>query len=472
MLDQKLRAAVLALHEKGRSRRSIARALRISRGAVRDVIASGSVEVPLLVRPQRAEAWREEILAQHVSCGGNLVRVHEELAKKGARLSYPALTAFCRRHGIGYEAPQPAGRYDFKPGEEMQHDTSPHQPWIGGVRRKAQTASLVLCFSRMLFFQLYPSFTRFECKVFLTEAFQYFGGVAGRCEIDNTHVVVLKGSGRTMVPVPEMAAFAERYRFDFQAHEIGDANRSARVEGPFDYIEKNFLAGREFRDWKHLNEEARAWCEQKNAAFNRALHASRRELLAAERPHLQPLPLWVPEVYVLHHRIVDAEGYVNVRCNRYSVPYQLIGRQVEVRETWDHIEVFEGPRVVASHERVLESRAARVTLEAHRPARGQGLPKDAPPPEEESLLRLEPSLATYVAGLKKRASGRGTLALRRLLKLLRDYPRAPFLAAVRQAEQYGLFDLDRLERMVLKEIAHEYFVLPVEQGEEEDDDDR
>jgi transposase len=471
MLDQKLRAAILALHEKGRSNRSIARALKVSRKTVKEVIASGSMEVPLLVRPQLADAWREEILAQHGACGGNLVRVHEELANKGAQLSYQALTAFCRRHGIGYEPPKPSGRYDFAPGEEMQHDTSPHWPKIGGVKRKAQTASLVLCFSRMLFFQLYPNFTRFECKVFLTEAFEYFGGLAGRCMIDNTHVVVLKGSGATMVPVPEMAALGERYGFVFAAHEIGDANRSARVEGPFDYIENNFLAGREFRDWRHANQEARVWCDEKNALFSRALHASRRELFAAEKPHLKPLPIWVPEVYVLHHRIVDAEGYVNLRANRYSVPYVLIGRQLEVRETKERVEVFNGARIVASHERVIDGRDVRVTAPQHRPPRGQGRPKEAPSPEEESLLRAEPSLAAYVAALKKRASGRGTLALRRLLKLLRDYPRTSFLAAVRQAGQYGLYDLDRLERMVLKEIAHEYFVLPVDHDDQEGGDE-
>lgn len=471
MLDQRLRAAILALHGKGRSKRSIARALKISRATVREVVASGSDEVPLIARPQLADQWREEILEQHASCGGNLVRVHEELAKKGARLSYPALTAFCRRHHIGYEPPKPSGRYDFAPGEEMQHDTSPHEPKICGVRRKAQTASLVMAFSRMFFFQFYPRFTRFECKLFLTEAFGYFEGVAGRCMIDNTHVIVLKGSGSTMVPVSEMAAFAERYGFEIKAHEIGDADRSARVEGHFNYIEKNFLAGRDFRDWRHLNEEARTWCDQKNALFSRSLHASRRELFVTEKPRLKPLPIYVPEVYELHHRIVDSEGYVNVVTNRYSVPYQLMGRQLEVRETKDRVEVFDGPRVVASWERVIDGTNVRRTDPAHRPPRGEGRPKQAPPPEEESLLKAEPKLAAYVGALKKRASGRGTLALRRLLKLQRDYPRSPFLAAVRQAEQYGLYDLDRLERMVLKEIAHEYFVTPLDRDDEEGGDE-
>jgi transposase len=147
-------------------------------------------------------------------------------------MSYQALTAFCRRHGIGYAPPTPAGQYEFAPGEELQHDTSPHELELGGRKRKVQTASAVLCYSRMLFFQCYPTFRRFDCKVFLTESLRYFGGVTTRTMIDNTHVVVLRGSGRDMVPVPEMAAFGERFGFQFVAHAIGNANRSGRVERP------------------------------------------------------------------------------------------------------------------------------------------------------------------------------------------------------------------------------------------------
>src|SRR5437588_8233872 len=100
---------------------------------------------------------------------------------------------------------------------------------------------------------------------------------------DTTHVVVLQGTGRDMVPVPEMAAFAERYGFGFQAHEKGDANRSAHVERRFSYIENNFLAGRSFQDWDDANRQARAWCDQVNAQYRNKLKASPRELFAAER---------------------------------------------------------------------------------------------------------------------------------------------------------------------------------------------
>ena len=36
---------------------------------------------------------------------------------------------------------------------------------------------------------------------------------------------------------------------------------------------------------------------------------------------------------------------------------------------------------------------------------------------------------------------------------------AAFLAAVREAAQYGLYDLDRLERMILRRVARDYFLL-------------
>lgn len=158
------------------------------------------------------------------------------MVSQGLDLSYPALTAFCRRHDIGQKPKVASGHYGFDPGEEIQHDTSPHEAVIAGKKRTVQTASAVLCYSRMLFFQCYPRFQRFDCKVFLTEALRYLGGSATRVMIDNTHVVVLRGTGAAMIPVPEMEAFAERFGFRFAAHERGDANRSARVERNFDFI--------------------------------------------------------------------------------------------------------------------------------------------------------------------------------------------------------------------------------------------
>jgi hypothetical protein len=54
------------------------------------------------------------------------------------------------------------------------------------------------------------------------------------------------------------------------------------------------------------------------------------------------------------------------------------------------------------------------------------------------------------------------LVLRQLLRLVREYPRQPLLAAVSEAARYGLYDLDRLERMILRRVARDYFLLETE----------
>jgi hypothetical protein len=396
------------------------------------------------------------------------VRVHEELLAGGAALSYQALTAFCRRHGIGQAPIVPAGRYDFQPGQELQHDTSPHEVQLAGKKRKVQTASAVLCYSRMLFFQCYPTFQRFDCKVFLTEALRYFSGATGRVMIDNTHVVVLRGTGREMIPVAEMAAFAERFGFQFVAHAIGHANRSARVERPFWFIENNFLAGRTFSSWEDLNQQARQWCDKVNSTYKKHIRAVPRELFAVERLHLKPLPAWIPEVYRLYQRMVDVEGYVALHTNRYSVPLAWIGRRVEVRETTDKIEIQLDARNLVTHERIAEAEHQRVLLAQHRPPRGQGIARTLPHPEEKAILATVPEIGDYVAAVKQRGRKVPGIALRQLLRLVREYPREPFLAAVREAARYGLYDLDRLERMILRRVAREYFLL--DDGNEPHDD--
>jgi len=468
MLDETTRSAVLRLRQEGHGTRAIARALGVSRGTVKAVLARGDAGVPPLDRSEKAEPYREQILELYASCKGNLVRVHEELLLVGAQLSYPALTAFCRRQGIGHEPERPTGRYHFEPGEEMQHDTSPHDVVLGGSTRRVQTASIVLCHSRMIYMQMYPRFTRFECKVFLTDALTYFGAACQWCMIDNTHVVVLSGTGPDMVPVPEMAAFGERFGFTFRAHVIGDANRSARVERPFDFIDNNFLAGRRFDDWDALSREAIAWCDRVNATTRKTLHGSPRELFAAERTRMTPLPAYVPDVYLLHQRIVDSEGYVNIHRNRYSSPWQIISRRVEVRETKDRIEIFEGPRRVATHRRRIDPLDERVTDPAHRPPRNEGVfARRAVSAEEKRLGERMPDSLPFVSLLKQR--GRATL--RWLLRMVDDYPHDALIAALAEAVRFGMTDLERLERMALRRIARDFFPHPTLETDDEDDDD-
>ena len=98
-------------------------------------------------------------------------------------------------------------------------------------------------------------------------------------------------------------------------------------------------------------------------------------------------------------------------------------------------------------------------LAEHRPPRGQGIQRPDPHPEEKAILAAAPEIAGYVAAVKQRGRKVLTLALRQLLRLVREYPRGPLLAAFPEAARYGLYGLDRLERMILRRVAQDYFLL-------------
>jgi len=125
-----------------------------------------------------------------------------------------------------------------------------------------------------------------------------------------------------------------------------------------------------------------------NSTYKKHIRAVPRELFAVERLHLKPLPAWIPEVYRVHQRMVDIEGYIVLHSNRYSVPLDWMGRRVEVRETRDKIEIQLDSRRLVTHRRIAEAEHQRVMLPEHRPPRGQRAARPDRIPKRRTSLRL------------------------------------------------------------------------------------
>ena len=157
-------------------------------------------------------------------------------------------------------------------------------------------------------------------------------GVCPVCVIDNTSVLLAAGAGADAVVAPEMAAFAHApWASGFRAHRVGNPDRKGRIERPFACVEMNFLPGRSFADFDDLNRQAVDWCcNVANHKPKRALGMSPDAAYLIEQPHLMPLPDALPPVYELLERVVDANGYVSVDTNRYSMP-RALRRQVGCR---------------------------------------------------------------------------------------------------------------------------------------------
>ena len=463
MLDKDTRTAILALSGKGYGVRRIARELKVSRNSVRRVIQSGVVEAATADRGSQLEEHLEDIGHFYAECQGNLVRVREKLeealSKRGQRLeaSYSALTWFCRQHGIGVAEPVAVHRIVTAPGLEMQHDTSPMTVVIGAKKVKRQCASLVLGYSRMLYIQFYPRFQRFHMKVFLTEAFQYFGGCCRRCVIDNTSIAIACGTGRLAQVAPEVEAFERRFGFKFLAHELGHKERSGKVERPFHYVENNFLVGRVFKDDEDLNRQALEWLKKANRRRLRDLKASPIELFAAEKPQLASLPLYVAEVYRTFQRVVDVYGCVSVERMKYAAPAAYIGKTVLVRESKDQVRLFDGHKEVAAHKKKVEGSPT-----AEPAPKGTARRQRQPwLPEEARLKEAGETLAKYLDALKAERGPRYVWSVKKLYRLLCQYDAQALERAVARAAEHRLFDVGRMETILLQDIAQREYRLPL-----------
>ena len=112
------------------------------------------------------------------------------------------------------------------------------------------------------------------------------------------------------------------------------------------------LRDQTFFDLGALNAAIRILLDELNDRPMKKLGVSRRRLYEQlDRPALRPLPA---ARYVLAHWKlcrVNIDYHVEVERHAYSVPYQLVREQVEVRYTTHTVEIFHRDKRVASHRR-------------------------------------------------------------------------------------------------------------------------
>jgi transposase len=456
-ITNEIRNTAHILKAQSHSLSKISQLLKLSRNTVRRILSEPDGQVaPRAPRDAQILALLEDAYQR---ARGNVVRAQQLLLEEhNLNVPYSTLTRWVRDAELR-APPRRSGEYHHPAGAEMQHDTSPHRFDLSGKPVKAQCASLVLAYSRWLFFQYYPKFSRFEAKHFLLEACRCMEGTAPICVIDNTSVIVASGTGKHAIMAPEIAAFAATLGFVFLAHERGHSDRKGRIERPFSYIERNFLPGRHFTDFEDVNRQALAWCREVANRKPKAVlgDVAPEAIYLTEKPYLQPLPRILPPVYEVLERTVDLYGYISIETNRYSTPERLVGKSVTAYKYPTEIRIYRHDKEIACHPRLIGQRQGRHKLPGHhsiptRESRGPAL-------EEQLLKGHHPSLDRYAAALKQHAAHRAARALQRLLELKRTYPSGPFLAAIDQAMQFGLFDLGRLETLILKHVAGDFFKL-------------
>lgn len=450
MITADTRKAVFLLHQEGTPIRQISRQLRLSRNAVRQIIAQ-SGQMPPSIRPPNLILDPERLRQLHQECDGYAQRMMEILREEhGIAVKYSTLTRHLRDLGIGVPVIQRCERVPDQPGAEMQHDTSPFKVLVGSEWLRLQASLLYLRFSKRRYLQFYPVFDRFQMKCFLHLALMHWGYAPRICVIDNTNLARWRGLGSNAVMVPEMEAFGKAHGFGFLCHAPKHPDRKAGEERSFSTVETNFVPGRTFQSLEDLNRQALEWStvrmEQRPQGKSGLIPAQAFE---HERTFLTQLPRHLPAPYLLLERTVDEYGYVALDGNYYEVPGCGRGK-IQVLRYLHHL-------VLCQDRRTLIEYALPPWGVKNQPFHAPGQkPRYRPrnrklsSQEEEKRLRaMDPVIGAYVDFILGTPGLLRHQFLRRLWTFHQRWSTALFLRTIERAHRYRITSLETLERIAL-----------------------
>lgn len=227
----------------------------------------------------------------------------------------------------------------------------------------------------------------------------------------------------------------------------------SRAELGVQLVERWILAAlrnRQFFSLPELNAAIAELLERLNARAFKKLPGSRRELFESlDRPALQPLPA-EPYVYAEWKKArVHIDYHVEVDGHYYSVPYQLVKKQLEVRLTAQTVECFHRGARVASHRRcALKGRHTTVT--EHMPAAHRHYAEWTPQRLINWAEKTGPATATVIATILERRAHpqQGFRSALGIMRLGKNHGAGRLEAACQRALHIGALSYKSLESIL------------------------
>jgi transposase len=356
MIGEERWAEIRRLHDKeGQSISAIARLMDLDRKTVRRCVRE------TVWRPYQRTPKVDTLLAPHA---GWLRRRAPEVWYS-ARILYQELKA---RHGYtgSYEtvkrfvAPlrELSGsdaltqrRFETAPGQQSQVDWGQARVAFRHGPASLRIFVLTLGFSRRGFYWAYPDERLNQFLEAHERTFAHFGGLTAEHLYDRPRTVCYPNREGRVVWNPTFKAFAEHWGFEPRVCRAYRAQTKGKVESGVKYVKRNFLPGRRFVDIVDFTEQLSEW----NATIaDTRVHGTTHEVPLSrfdrERPHLMPVhrqPSFLTDARV--SRIVARDWLVSFRTNRYSVPFRLIGKSVEVQAREGMVQIYHAGHLVATH---------------------------------------------------------------------------------------------------------------------------
>jgi transposase len=388
---------ILRLSTIGLTRTSIGEALGYSRNTVAEVLRRAKLKGVLEQIPdgmtdrQLAELLYPDKLKAKNTRIPDYEKVHRELGRKNVTLTllWDEYCASCRDSGeIPYSYSHFVLNYhkfarsekatmhlSHKPGEKMQVD------WAGAtacivdsIVGEPITASIfvaVLPCSGYSYAEAFLNQTQESWTAAHIHAFEYFGGTPRILVPDNLKTGVENPSRSELVINKTYNELAEHYGCAVIPARVKKPKDKAAVEGAVGNISTWIIAAlrnSKFFSLHELNEAIR----DKLLVFNEKPFQKKpgsryTAFMEEEKEFLTPLPKERYESAVWKKLTPGFNYHISVDKNFYSVPYEYIKQELDVRVTAASVEVFYNSLRICSHPRHHGRPGFYKTIPAHMP---------------------------------------------------------------------------------------------------------
>jgi transposase len=441
--------------QRGESLRSISRALGIHRNTVRKLLeelaarreqGESALEreapPPPVRRPSKLDAFAERIeslLATYPDL--TAVRLHEMLAAEGFTGQYTIVREYLRRLHKERRPKEAFQVVETPAGYQCQFDWSPYV--LPGCGEKVQLWGCSLSWSRARAFEAWDNSRQTTILGCLKRSFERFAGVPLECVTDTMAGVVDRWECDQPILNVRFVDFAAYYRFSMNIAPRGMARYKGKKERSFRFVEENLLNGRKFASIEEFKEVLAWWIEAK--AMERPHPLTKRplaEMLAEERPYLQPLPVRPYDTREVVIRLVDTYGFARHQGNFYRVADKHIGELVYVCADLERIEVFDGGiHRLAEYARVPDGAGLR------QGETGSRRPRYDLTLLTERLAAWGEAAETYGQRLRQKKRYPGP-ELAHLLGLQLTWSAEDILKALEHATLYDAYDVRAVERIL------------------------
>lgn len=301
------------------------------------------------------------------------VYIHKELAKTGVTMTLlweeycqkcyengqtPYMsTQFSEKYRKWAKVTKATMRIQHKPGDAMEvdwaGDTIPVFDPVTGEETAAYLFVAVLPCSCMIYAEACSDMKMENWLLCHVHAYNYFGGVTWLLIPDNCKTATISNTRYDTILNRSYQELAEHYGTAIVPARVRKPKDKSHAEGSVRFAETWIIAA--LRDQKFFSiievkdAVAQKLDELNDRKFKQRVGTRRSAYQEEEKAYMLPLPASDFEPAVWSVSKVGVDYLISDGRNKYSVPSNLIGEQVDIRTTSTMIEVFYHGSRVAAH---------------------------------------------------------------------------------------------------------------------------